>query len=100
MFKTLKHLAFAGSLLAVTAIVTAPEAEAHRGYRGAGAIAGAIIGLGVLGAVAASRDRGYERSCYSGRERCDVVGQRCWYNRYGEYRCKDDVRCYRPRHCD
>ena len=85
----------AGSMLATTS-----SAEARRGYRGAGAIAGAVIGLGVLGAYAASRDRGHYRSCYAGRQRCDVVGQRCWYSRHGEYVCKDDVRCYRPQVCD
>lgn len=99
MLKTFKHLALASSMLAAVAVTAAPQAQA-RGGRTAGAVAGAIIGLGVLGAYAASRDRHYYRSCYPGRQVCDVVGQRCWYNRYGEYRCKDDVRCYRPRVCD
>ncbi|MCC6779203.1 MAG: hypothetical protein IT537_21675 [Hyphomicrobiales bacterium] len=102
MLKTFKHLALAGSLLAATTIATTQDAEAHRRHGGhaAGAIAGAIIGLGVLGAYAAGRDRGYERSCYPGRRVCDVVGQRCWTNRWGEYVCKDDVRCYRREVCD
>jgi hypothetical protein len=103
MLKTIKHLALVGSLLAATTIASVQNAEAHRRYHGghaAGAVAGAIIGLGVLGAYAAGRERGYYRSCYPGRRVCDVVGQRCWYNRYGEYVCKDDVRCYRREICD
>lgn len=99
MLKTFKHLALAVSLFAAASSVAVTQAEA-RGGRTAGAVAGAIIGLGLLGAYAAERDRGYHRSCYPGRRVCDVVGQRCWYNRYGEYRCKDDVRCYRREICD
>lgn len=99
MLKSVKHAALALTLLAGTAVATSNDAAA-RGGRAAGVAAGAIIGLGVLGAYAATRDRGYVRSCYPGRERCDVVGQRCFYNRYGEYTCRDDVRCYRPQVCD
>lgn len=100
MLKTIKHLALAASLVAAASTMAVTEAEARRGGRTAGAVAGAIIGLGLLGAYAAERDRTYYRSCYPGRRVCDVVGQRCWYNRYGEYRCKDDVRCYRREICD
>ena len=100
MINKLKYMGLALALAATASIATAPDAEARRGGRTAGVIAGTIIGLGVLGAYAHSRDRGYSRSCYPGRQRCDVVGQRCWYNRYGEYTCKDDVRCYRPQYCD
>ena len=100
MLKTFKHLALAGSVLAASATIAVPQAEAYRGGRAAGVVAGTIIGLGVLGAYAATREPGYYRSCYPGRQVCDVVGQRCWHNRYGEYVCKDDVRCYRPRVCD
>ena len=98
MRNTLLKAALALSLVAGTTIATTSEADAHRGRRTAGIIAGTAIGLGVLGAYAGSRD-GY-RSCYAGRQRCEVVGQRCWNNRYGEHVCKDDVRCYRPQVCD
>jgi heme A synthase len=102
MLKSITHAALAATLLAATTIATAPEAEARRGRAAAGIVAGTIIGLGIAGAYAASRDRGhyYHRSCYPGRQVCDVVGQKCWYNRYGEYVCKDDVRCYRREICD
>jgi len=100
MLKFLTNAAMAATLLAVTTVATAPQAEAHRGGRAAGIVAGTIIGLGVLGAYAASRDHYYHRSCYPGRQVCRVVGERCFYNRYGEYRCKEDVRCHRPTICD
>jgi hypothetical protein len=97
MFSKLMRTGVAVALLAATAVATAAPADAHRRGRTAGAIAGTIIGLGILGAYAASRDHDY---CYEGRRRCEVVGQRCHYNRWGEYVCRDDVRCWRPRHCD
>lgn len=107
MLRKLMHSAMALTLVAGASIATAEQAEARRGHA-AGIVAGTIIGLGVLGAYAAARERehyrgygpSYYRSCYPGRQRCDVVGQRCFYNRFGEYVCKDDVRCYRPTHCD
>ncbi len=98
MKKILMNATLALSLLAGTTIVTSTEAEAHRGRRTGAIIAGSVIGLGVLGAYAASRD-GYQR-CYEGRRVCDVVGTRCWRNSYGERVCKDDVRCHRRTICD
>ena len=101
MLKKIMHAGLALTLLAGTGMMTANTASADRGGRTAGIVAGSIIGLGVLGAYAASREPAYYgRSCYPGRQRCDVVGQRCYYNRYGEYVCRDDVRCYRPQVCD
>lgn len=101
MFKNIIRTAMAASLVAVTTVGTAEQAAAGSGGRAAGIVAGTIIGLGVLGAYAGSRDRGYyHRSCYPGRRVCDVVGQRCWYNRYGEYICRDNLHCYRPTVCD
>lgn len=101
MLKKLMYSGVAAALVVATAAATVTPADA-RGGRVAGAVAGTIIGLGVLGAYAASRDRDYYRDdyCYEGRRRCEVVGQRCHYNRWGEYVCRDDVRCWRPRHCD
>jgi hypothetical protein len=99
MKKIFLNTALALSLVAGTAVATSADAEArgrHHHGRGAGAaIAGAVIGLGVLGAYAATRDR-----CYEGRRVCDVVGTRCWRNSYGERVCKEDVRCHRPTICD
>lgn len=108
MLEKLTHTAMALALVVGTSVVTAPQAEAHRrGGGAAGLVAGTIIGLGILGAYAASRDRDYYApnyysggACYPGRPVCRVVGQLCGYNRYGEYRCRDDVRCHRPSVCD
>ncbi len=101
MLNKLKYVGLALAVVAGSSIALSPAAEARRGYRTGGIVAGTIIGLGVLGAYAHARerDRHYSRECYPGRQRGDVVGQRCWYNRYGEYVCKDNVRCYRPTVC-
>jgi len=103
MINKLKYMGLALAIFAGTSIALTPEAEARRGAQTAGIVAGTVIGLGILGAYAHAREHNhgyYRSSCYKGRERCEVVGQRCWYGRYGDYRCKDDVRCYRPTICD
>lgn len=101
MLKKLMHTMAAIALLGAVIVQSTSPADA-RGGRTAGVVAGTIIGLGILGAAAASRDRDdyYRDACYDAPRRCEVVGQRCHYNRYGEYVCRDDVRCWRPRHCD
>ncbi len=98
MLKTITHAAIAATLLAATTVTGATNAEA-RGGRTAGVVAGTIIGLGLLGAYAHSREHNRGR-CYEGRRICRVVGERCHYNRYGEYVCRDKVRCHRPTYCD
>ena len=102
MLKKMMHMAAAIALLGAVTVQSTTSADAY-GRRAAGVTAGAIIGLGILGAAAAARDRDdyyYRDACYEGPRRCEVVGERCFYDRYGEYRCKDDVRCWRPRVCD
>ena len=62
------------------------------------------IGLGILGAAAARRDRYYYDDadyCYRGRERCHWEGRRCFENRYGDTVCRGgDYVCRRPLICD
>ena len=100
MLKQITRAGLSLALLGAAALSTATTADARSGRHAAGIGGGTIIGLGVLGAYAHARERGHYRSCYPGRRHCEVVGQRCWYTRHGEYVCKDDVRCYRPRVCD
>jgi len=97
MLKTLGCATLGFALFAASVVPTAAPVEARGGRVAAGVVAGTILGLGIAGAAAAARDRDY---CYPGPRRCEVVGERCFYNRYGEYRCKDDVRCWRPRVCE
>ncbi len=88
-------------------VTTATPAEAGRGGRIAAGVAGAVIGLGVLGAIANAhgRDRYYERTyvreCYPGPEHCGYAPRRCFYNDYGDYICpRREWRCWRERICD
>ncbi len=72
-----------------------------RGGRTAAIVGGTIIGLGILGAAAHARDRNYYGGCYKGPVRCERVGKRCFYNKYGDYVCRGGAeRCYRPTYCD
>jgi hypothetical protein len=102
------------SLLAVTlafgAVMTTntAPAEAGRGGRVAAGIAAGIIGLGVLGAYANARDRGYDRGyraydevCYKGPKECGWVGRRCFENRYGDEVCRGGRwTCWRDTVCE
>lgn len=82
-------------------MATATPAEAGHGGRIAAGVAGAIIGLGVLGAYAHARDHYYVRECYPGPERCGYGPRRCFYNDYGDYVCRrGEWRCWRERYCD
>lgn len=96
--KKLLHATAALGLMAAAAVTSVTPVEARGGRVAAGVAVGTILGLGIAGAYA--NDRYYRDYCYEGRRRCEVVGQRCHYNRWGEYVCRDDVRCWRPRHCD
>jgi hypothetical protein len=102
MLKKLATVSMALSFVAALATTTATEAEAGRGGRGVGAaVVGTVIGLCILGAYAAERDRGYYRSsCHLGPRQCRVVGQNCWRDGWGYRQCSDDVRCWRPEICD
>jgi hypothetical protein len=74
-------------------------AEARRGGVAAGVAVGTLLGLGIAGAYAGPRY--YEPACYPGPRQCERVGQRCWYNSYGDYVCRGgELRCWRPRICD
>lgn len=95
--KKLLHATAVLALVAAASVASVAPAEARGGRVAAGVVAGTLLGLGIAGAYARDRD---DYSCYEGRRRCEVVGQRCHYNRWGEYHCRDDVRCWRPRHCD
>lgn len=54
-------------------------AEARRGGGVALGVGAAILGLGLLGAHAHARERGYYRSsCYKGPRECDWRGRRCF----------------------
>lgn len=83
-----------------------PAEAGRRGARVAAGVAGAIIGLGVLGAYAHARDReyryrDYEPACYKGPRECGWVGRKCFENRYGEEVCRGGRwTCWRDTYCD
>jgi hypothetical protein len=103
MIKKFVHAFMALALAIGVGLSATAPAEAGRGGRTAAIVGGTIIGLGVLGAYAHARDRAYYRGdgCYKGPLRCERVGKRCFYNRYGDYVCRGGTeRCYRPTYCD
>ncbi len=81
------------------------DADAGRRHRGA-AVVGGILGAIALGAIVHHHNRHYYDDdyyaaghCYRGPKRCRWR-EKCWINKYGEERCKEVRRCYRPRYCD
>lgn len=107
MFKTLMNTLMALLLASGMALTSATTAEA--GHRGVGlGIATGIIGLGILGAAAASaHPRYYSRydddgdSCYYGRRECHWTGRHCFENRWGDEVCRGGrYVCERPLICD
>lgn len=89
-------------LLAFGSFVALSEpAEARRGGRVAAGVAAGIIGLGILGAYAHSRERSHVRTCYEGPRECYWRDRHCFYNRYGDYVCRGGERvCSRRTVCD
>ncbi|HRD77444.1 MAG TPA: hypothetical protein PK264_16175 [Hyphomicrobiaceae bacterium] len=102
MMKKIATGAIALTMAGALVVASATEADARRGRRVAGILLGTAIGLGIAGAYAYGPRHHYRGGhCYLGEQRCRVVGQKCWYDRYrGHEVCKDDVRCWRPQICD
>jgi hypothetical protein len=101
MKKKLLHSLMALALLFGAGAASIQPAAAHDGRVAAGVAAG-IIGLGLLGAYAASRDRAYYGGeCYRGAPRCEWVEGRCYFNDYGDRVCRPGYeRCLRPTICE
>lgn len=96
---------FAALVLAVgTVMASVQPAEAGRGGRTAAGIAAGIIGLGILGAYAHSRDRDYyhhDAECYPGPRECGWTNRRCYIDRWGDEVCRGGRwRCWHPTYCD
>jgi hypothetical protein len=101
MMKKIMHALMALMLMAgVTASIQ--PAEAGRGGRVAAGVAAGIIGLGLLGAYAHSRDRHYAHDeCYPGPEECGWKNRRCFTNSWGDTVCRGGRwTCWRPTYCD
>lgn len=103
MMKKLMQSLMALALVAGVAASSIQPAEA-RGGRFAAGVAAGVIGLGLLGAYAHSRDRYYERSsgeCYPGPEECGWTNRRCFTNSWGDRVCRGGRwTCWRPTYCD
>lgn len=103
--KVMQSLMALALVVGVTASSIQP-AEAGRGGRVAAGVAAGIIGLGLLGAYAHSRDRDeyYHRSrgeCYPGPEECGWKNRRCFTNSWGDRICRGGRwTCWRPTYCD
>lgn len=103
----LKKLSFTAVALATALTiaftsVTTTTAEA-RGGRFAAGVALGVIGLGIIGALAAP-PRHYYRSgggCYRGPAECRWTKRRCTENSWGDRTCTGGRRiCHRPTYCD
>ncbi len=94
----------AAAILLSTSVAPAP-AHDHGAAFGAGVAAG-IIGLGIMGAMEAERDRDYYRSqygpgCRPGPMECRLYDVPCFHDEYGAYICPPPERhCSRRPMCD
>lgn len=93
----------AGAAALAGAVLLSPMTPAEAGKNGA--IAGALIGGLALGAILSNQHQGpshyaYEspRTCYNGPTQCRWV-QRCWNDRWGNYRCANKQECFNPVNC-
>ncbi len=105
MMKKIMQALMALTLVVGVAASSIQPAEAHRSGRGVAAgVAAGIIGLGILGAYAHSRDREYYRAsgeCYPGPEECGWKNRRCFTNSWGDRVCRGGRwTCWRPTYCD
>jgi hypothetical protein len=94
-------LALAAALIPVSA---APVAADGRGAAFGAGVAAGIIGLGVMGAIEAQREREYYEShyygCHPGPLECRVYEPRCFHDEYGAYICPPvERRCFRREIC-
>ena len=106
MFKTMTHALMALTMGLGAMVATVPQAEARHGSGVAVGLAAGIIGLGILGAAANARGRGYYyadegRECYRGPRECHWSGRRCFENRWGDTVCRGgNYICERPVICE
>ena len=105
MIKKFTHALMALTLLAGFTATSIQPAEAGRGGRVAAGVAAGIIGLGLLGAYAHSRERDYyyrsHGECYPGPEECGWKNRRCFVNSWGDRVCRGGRwTCWRPTYCD
>ncbi|WP_333792984.1 hypothetical protein [Hyphomicrobium sp.] len=105
MIKKFVHGLMALMLVAGAAVSSTQPAEAGRGGRVAAGVAAGIIGLGLLGAYAHSRDRDYyyrsRGECYPGPEECGWKNRRCFIDSWGDRVCRGGRwTCWRPTYCD
>jgi hypothetical protein len=95
MFKKTLPVFSAIALAAVAMAATVQPAAADRRGRNIGlGIAGAVIGLGVLGAYANARP--YNSSCYRVGGGCSYREGKCYINRYGDEVCRKGYKVCEP----